>query len=559
MKKLKLKIKKTKRKRIKYEMEIDTNDAGLKLIEVGKKEEIYEIIVNTINSPEASSPEDFTDVEHFIQFEKDHLKYIPESILNKENLVKVVELLLKYHPDHIPEEIIVPLFKNVNDVLRLALVLSGHSAADLGKPQKFKSFKNWERRLFMKLLNNCGGDRYDDLIKYHNIWTRFFERIHPLKYKKIYPDLIEDLLGTYRFFGDPKNRQLRMEYTFYQILLKLNERIVKYKEDTLKLIQHKKIVNHQNQYFRLYPLNLAIDINNIKQFYDLKFLENDEDDKTPQVNYEIINEEDIPTIRTMVRNKRIDAVLTSRSYPVTKDEHKKILEKFKNLKYVPNDLHDYIYQYLQKLVFIVHSGLDEMNRIYGNSWDNEHKYDFEEEYFNDIIKGMQNSSQTLYNDLIPSLDVESIQKRMNEIQPLLKQLSDKVHEYKRQRQPFNSKWIELISEKKTEEAAQLLSKKPGIFLRQLDELMSKSEEVQYDSILKLLEEVSHKASLKVLLSIKGYFQKRSETLKGRAFLIQGSIENKHKNKNKNTNRLVSTNKGVITKTRTTIYYTTKVK
>jgi len=92
----------------------------------------------------------------------------------------------------------------VNDVLRLALVLSGHSAADLGKPQKFKSFKNWERRLFMKLLNNCGGDRYDDLIKYHNIWTRFFERIHPLKYKKIYPDLIEDLLGTYRFFGDPK-------------------------------------------------------------------------------------------------------------------------------------------------------------------------------------------------------------------------------------------------------------------------------------------------------------------------------------------------------------------
>jgi len=165
MKKLKLKIKKTKRKRIKYEMEIDTNDAGLKLIEVGKKEEIYEIIVNTINSPEASSPEDFTDVEHFIQFEKDHLKYIPESILNKENLVKVVELLLKYHPDHIPEEIIVPLFKNVNDVLRLALVLSGHSAADLGKPQKFKSFKNWERRLFMKRLNNCGGDRYDDFNK----------------------------------------------------------------------------------------------------------------------------------------------------------------------------------------------------------------------------------------------------------------------------------------------------------------------------------------------------------------------------------------------------------
>jgi len=550
-KKVEIEDKETKRKRIKYEMDIDTNDAKLKLILLGEKKELYETITSIINSPEACSPDDLSQLKQFIQFEKDHLKCIPESIPNKENLANIVNVLYEYYQKDLPEKTIVPLFKTVNDVLRFALVLSGHSAADLGKPQRFKSFNNYERKLLMKFLNNCGGDRYDDLIKYHNIWSRLFERIHPMTYKKLYPDLIEDLLGTYRFIGEPSNKQLRMEYFFYQLLLKLDNRISKYRDDSIKLIQHKVPVYNESDYIYRYYIN----INPTGGLKSLEFLDQEEDKSFySHIDFKSLQETDVNNILTIIKNIKINWVLGEREYPLKEEEFSKILEKFKSLKLVPEALHQYLYKYLMSLIFIFRDGLSKTNEFYQKSWG----YTSNEAYQLEIFQNIKDSSLSVYRGVLPILDTELIQKRMSEIQPKLSQLSDKVHAYKRKRQPFNSKWVELIRERKIEEAAQLLSHKPGIFLRQLDELITKSEESQYDLLLKLFEEVSNKVSVKVLLSIKGYFQKRSETLKGRAFLIQGSIENKQNNNN-NKDRIVNVRSGVKTKTRTVIYYTTKVK
>jgi len=552
--------KKMKRKRIKYEMNIDINDAGLKIVMLGEKEEFYQTIYRIMAAPEAGNANDLSNMKNFIQFEKDHMKYIPETITNKENLANIVHILLEYYKkEPLPEKAIVSLFKNVNDVLRLGLVLSGHSASDLGKPQRFKSFSNQERRLFMKLLDHCGGDRYDDFIKYHSVWARFFEKIHPMKFKALYPDLIEDLLGTYRFIGDPENKRLRMEYSFYQLLLKLNERLVKYREDTLKLIQHKEPVPDISHFMYLYGFNTSME--HYTQFFNLEFLDQEDpsDTKNPTVNYQRVDEKDLKMVRTIVKNIRINKVLTARDLPLTKIEHEKIMEKYHNLDKLSEEMKNYLYPYLQCLVSIFSGGLTALNDMFQKNWDSCYREGVSETYYQEYVQALKKNSHSLYSTVIPVLNVDFIQKRMNEILPLLLQLQKRARKYKQERQTFNSKWVELISKKKFEEAAQVLARKPGVFLRQLDELITKSErENEKELILKLFEEVASKTSIKVLLSMKGYFQKRMKTLKGRAFLIQGGLKDKKK-KSDGNDRIINLNRGVVTQTHTVIYYTTKVK
>jgi len=233
------------------------------------------------------------------------------------------------------------------------------------------------------------------------------------------------------------------------------------------------------------------------------------------------------------------------------------MEKFKNLQ-ISEEMKNYLYSYLQDLIPIFSGSLKSINENYKTSWDSYYRDEVSETYYNEYIQALKKNSNILYNTLIPVLDVELIKNRINEIIPQLTQLNEKVHQYRVERQPFNSKWVELINNKKIEEAAKLLSRKPGIFLRQLDELIIKSENKrQSELILQLFEEVANKASIKVLLSMKGDFQKRTKNLKGRAFLIQGGFKSKNMNQN---DRIVNLNRGVVTETHTTIYYTTsKVK
>jgi len=77
-----------------------------------------------------------------------------------------------------------------------------------------------------------------------------------------------------------------------------------------------------------------------------------------------------------------------------------------------------------------------------------------------------------------------------------------------------------ISQEQYDKALNLLAQRPGIFSRRLDELLGKIED--HEKILQIFEQVASKVSIKVLLSLKGYFQKRHEKLKIRVFIIKGT-------------------------------------
>jgi len=399
------------------------------------------MLTNIINSAEAISPQDITDIETFMVHEENHLKYIPEIIKNKENLATVTNLILKYHKEEPPMNVLLPKFNNVNDVLRLAIVLSGNSASDLGKSVRFKSFSNPERRMLMQLLNHC-KNRYEDFLKYKNIWSRFCERVHPYKFKTIYPDLVNDLLGDYTYnFVDS-----RVEYKFYQNLYDYHDQLIKLSED-----------NHGN---------LSSSYSNTNPLQQLE-------------------------------------------------------KKLKNIKSIPEDIKNNIKNYM------------------------------------DSVRKDSNKGK-IEKDTLSLLNKDLIQKRREELENEILILNEKARQYRHERQPFDSKVVELITSKKVDEAAKLLSQKPGIFLRHLDELITKSE--NHHTIIKLLEEIAPTASIKVLLSVKAYFQKRNEKLNYRAFLIKGSNgSRKPKIKNvcgKEIRRRRTVNN---VKPCTVIYYTDKVK
>ncbi|KAG4102821.1 hypothetical protein H8356DRAFT_1358921 [Neocallimastix lanati (nom. inval.)] len=56
-----------------------------------KKKKKIRIIV----APEAFNVNDISNLRTFIQLEKNHLKYIPDIFLNRENLTNIIHLLLK--------------------------------------------------------------------------------------------------------------------------------------------------------------------------------------------------------------------------------------------------------------------------------------------------------------------------------------------------------------------------------------------------------------------------------------------------------------------------------
>ena len=353
-----------------------------KNITIGNMEDLHIIASNLMKSTEAISSQDIEDLKTMINHYDNFLEAIPESIRNKENLAVITNLILT-HFDKTPVDKSKSNFTNVTDVLRLAAVMSNQSAT-LSKV-RFKSFSNKERRFLMALLNNC-QNRIEDFYKNKNLWERFCERIHPKKYRFLYPNLVNDLAGTYKY------------------------------------IQPKKLIEKKNK-----------NINNI-----------------------FIKE---TTHCKMSYKKNKDSIAFLKKYDLPKDvtENLNIIEK-------------------------------KLNQGESNI--------------------VETTNRKPFNDLINKNNIE------------INSLNEKVKEYKETHQRFSSKVENLLNEKKSDELLKLLSQRPGIFSRRLDEMLDKIGD--NDKVLEFFEEVAQKVSVKVLLSLKGYFQKRHEKLKSRVFFIKGT-------------------------------------
>jgi len=362
-----------------------------KNLTIGKEEDINELMYNLMNAAEAISDNDIKDLETYFEKYDDFIKYVPKTITNKENLATTVNLIINYSKE-VPMENIISKISTVTDVLRLAAVMSGNSA-NLNKKTKFKSFKNKERRILMELLNNC-GNRLEDFFRYKDMWERVCERIHPGKYKNIYPDLVEDLLGVYKFKKYQKG--YKREIDIYKTIL------------------------------------------NILDSYS------DNSDSEALIN------------------KFDEAV-----------------DKLIKLKVeVPED----------------------------------------------IIKNLNEVKSKLKESLnlneIKNIDVSKIEERKEKLNIMLVGLSEDIKNYKENHQRYATKVENMLNKQNFDEALNLLAQRPGVYSRRLDELLSKVND--NNKVLKYFEEIAPKVSVKVLLSLKGYFQKRNEKLKVRVFLIKGS-------------------------------------
>ncbi|KAL6599222.1 hypothetical protein U3516DRAFT_846084 [Neocallimastix sp. 'constans'] len=465
-------------------IENEVRNIKLKTLSIGHKDEFYQVMIHLMSASEAISKEDIMDLHSFIKYEENRLKYIPEMIPNKENLANIIYRLVLYcMTESPPLETILPYYTNVNDVLRLALVMSGNQASDLGRSVKFKSFKNSERRILMTLLNNC-RNRYEDFMKYKNMWERFCERVHPSKFKNLYPDLINDLLGSYRILGTPEHKKIRMEYRFYLSLYELDDRFKEYKEKVR-----------------------VSDLFNIS-------------------------------------------------------EHQAFLKKFNSIETMPKDIREYIHQYLLTIAGVAYSNLLVIinNNFLNNSnciyWDSEKRKNMVKKNYEMVYEGLPEILIHHNETILPTLRRELLEKRIQELQPFILKLNKQNLQYKKERPTFNSQWTEFMVNQQINEAAHLLSQKPGVYLRHLDELITKSQnEEEIKEIITFLEKVAQKASVKVLLSVMGYFQNRiGKKMNMRAFLIKSNDNSKSNNK-KERGRNGHGNSSI----KSSIYYTDKVK
>jgi outer membrane murein-binding lipoprotein Lpp len=389
-----------------------------KNISVGKIEDIHELMRNLMSAAEAISEQDIKDLNIYFENYSDFINTVPEIIGNKENLAITVNLIIK-NSKEIPMDKLVSRFSTVTDVLRLAAVMSGQSASL--RNVKFKSFSNKERRFLMELLNNC-GNRLEDFYKNGNLWERLCEKIHPNIYKKKYPDLVDDLLGAYKFKRNVKS--FKKEIDNYKIILSSYNYYKENPDLVIETSDNRKVLNKQSS---------KMDIK-VKEFIDAFYILAKIRPKIPEQIYSNIND---------IKSKLI--------------EH------------------------------------PESNK--------------------------------------PILNIETlkIEERIEQLNAKIVEMENKIKAYKQAHKRYATKVAETLNGKEFDETLKLLSQRPGIFSRRLDELLTKVNDD--DKVLKYFEELAPKISVKVLLSLKGYFQKRFEKLKVRVFLIKGKTSKLYLKKN----------------------------
>ena len=153
-------------------------DTKVKVIDLGTKEDIYDIFKNLCQSKTSISQTDKEDLEWI--FKNVQVKF-PEEIPLKENVALIGKLYLENYPLATAKDI-QKLFKTATDVLRLITAMSDGDIS-LASNCKFRSFKRKERRLLLELLQNCGAIE-EDMLRYKNKWLRVGERLHPSEYNE---------------------------------------------------------------------------------------------------------------------------------------------------------------------------------------------------------------------------------------------------------------------------------------------------------------------------------------------------------------------------------------
>jgi len=151
----------------------------LKVIGLGKKEDLEDIFIGLCSSKTSLSQEDKEDLEWI--FKNLPMKF-PEEIPLKENVALIGKLYLENDPLASSGEL-QKLFKTATDVLRLITAMSDGDIS-LAENTKYRSFRRRERRMLLELLQGCGAIE-EDMLRYRDRWIRVGERLHPGEYDEV--------------------------------------------------------------------------------------------------------------------------------------------------------------------------------------------------------------------------------------------------------------------------------------------------------------------------------------------------------------------------------------
>jgi len=171
-------------------------------ISIKDKNYFNDRMIHLMYSSKGMTDEDISDLTLFFLNSENFIDVVPDVIPNKINLAVIASLFLNHGKEPLKEDIL-SQFTTVTDVLRLAAAMSGQNPS-LPKNVRFKSFSNQERRFIMNLLNKC-QNRREKFHRHHNMWKRVWERIHPRKFKSVYPDLVEDITGPYLIIKEKRD------------------------------------------------------------------------------------------------------------------------------------------------------------------------------------------------------------------------------------------------------------------------------------------------------------------------------------------------------------------
>lgn len=157
------------------------DNINLKVIDLGSKAEFHTMIRQLIEAKVSISATDKEDIDAAIECaDVDELdEILPSEIPFKENAGFVVGSLLKH--DKANMKLIGRYFKTATDVLRLAVAWSDGDVS-LAEATRFRKFKRPERRLLLRLLEQCCPIT-EDMLRYKQRWIRLGEILHPSEYK----------------------------------------------------------------------------------------------------------------------------------------------------------------------------------------------------------------------------------------------------------------------------------------------------------------------------------------------------------------------------------------
>lgn len=237
-----------------YEKPIKFEKIKYNLIKFGTQERFSQIFTDLVSINTSLSPQDLNIVKWFV--ESGEKLVFPDVIPFKENLCTLAGMGIEGLP-----------VKTPTDVLRIAVHLSG---GDISLPKvpekkvranrwttlrvenperekfKFKKFTRKERKYLLGLLENTNCDPKEMALKDQR-WVRLGEILHPMEYKKLYPNAANA-------FNKIRNEKVK---TWYGIL---EEAFKKGLEEGLKVLSQRpgEFSRRIDWLIRTYPIQVEL-------------------------------------------------------------------------------------------------------------------------------------------------------------------------------------------------------------------------------------------------------------------------------------------------------------